>query len=425
MDKLQIIGGIPLHGQIEISGAKNAILPLLAAALLTKEKVTLTNVSHLADVATMIKLISAMGCTVSMEGGNSDGAQGKQFSISTPDTLSTLAPYEMVNKMRASVLVLGPLLTRFGHAEISLPGGCAIGTRPIDLHLKALKALGASIDIENGYVKATAPQGLKGAEFTFPIVSVTGTGNLLMAAALAEGTTRIINAALEPEITDLGNLLNAMGARITGHGTNTITIDGVTSLNGTTYRAMPDRIEAGTYAMAAAITKGSIEIINADFDHLPATVQAMKQAGVVFTPTEKGIRVVGPETILPVDISTQPYPGFATDLQAQFLALMCVAKGRSVIEEKIFENRFMHVAELKRLGAEIRLSNDQAIVTGVDHLTGADVMATDLRASVALVLAGLAAQGTTTIHRIYHLDRGYENIEQKLSQCGAQIKRIA
>ena len=421
MDKLQIIGGTPLRGQIEISGAKNAILPLLSATLLTSDKVTLGNVSQLADVKTMLSLISAMGCVVTQD----QMVTNKQVTISAPDNLSTLAPYDMVNKMRASILVLGPVLARFGHAEISLPGGCAIGTRPIDLHLKGLQALGAEIEIENGYVKAKAPKGLKGGEYTFPIVSVTGTANLMMAATLAQGTTKIINAAREPEVTDLGNLLNAMGARITGHGTNTIIIEGVTSLHGTTYQTMPDRIEAGTYAMAAAITKGAIEIINADFDHFPATVQAMKQAGVKFTPAEKGMLVEGPETIQPVDISTQPYPGFATDLQAQFLALMCLARGRSVIEEKIFENRFMHVAELKRLGAEIRISKDQAIVTGVSHLKGADVMATDLRASVALVLAGLAAEGTTTVHRIYHLDRGYENIEQKLGQCGAEIKRIS
>ena len=327
--------------------------------------------------------------------------------------------------MRASVLILGPLVARFGHAEISLPGGCAIGTRPVDLHLQALEALGVQVHIENGYIKAKAPTGLTGATYTCPIVSVGATENLMMAACLAKGTTQIINAAREPEIIDLAELLIKMGAQITGHGTNIITIEGVSSLGGATHKTIPDRIEAGTYAMAAAITGGELELLNADFSHLPATVQAMEKAGVVFTPTAEGMHVKAPKVLQPVNISTQPYPGFATDLQAQFLALMCFAQGTSIIEEKIFENRFMHVAELIRMGADITLKGDQAIVKGTPSLYGAEVMATDLRASVALVLAALAAEGTTYIHRIYHLDRGYEHLEKKLNTCGAHIERLS
>jgi UDP-N-acetylglucosamine 1-carboxyvinyltransferase len=326
--------------------------------------------------------------------------------------------------MRASVLILGPLLARFGHAEISLPGGCAIGTRPVDIHLKALETLGVEVEIDQGYIKAKAPNGLQGATYTCPIVSVGATENLLMAACLAKGITQIINAALEPEVIDLAELLIKMGAKITGHGTNHITIEGVSSLNGATHQVIPDRIEAGTYAMAAAITGGNIEITNANFSHLPATLQSMKQAGVTFSPTPDGLRVTAESPLKATNISTQPYPGFATDLQAQFLAMMCLAQGTSIIEETIFENRFMHVAELMRMGAKISLKGDKAIVTGVMQLKGADVMATDLRASVALVLAGLAAKGTTYVHRIYHLDRGYENLEEKLRNCGAQIERL-
>lgn len=426
MDKLKIIGGHPLYGQIRIGGAKNAALPLLAASLLTKEPTTLTNVPHVKDVATMISFLQLLGCDISMDGEVSDSSHlGDTVCIRPSSKISTEAPYDLVRKMRASILVLGPLLAHYGHAEISLPGGCAIGTRPINLHLQAMEALGAQIKLDAGYVKAMAPKGLTGNTYVFPMVSVTGTENLMMAACLAQGKTTIINAAREPEISDLGHMLIKMGAKIKGLGTETIIIEGSSHLKGTQHRVIPDRIETGTYAMAAAITGGEVDLVNTDITLLSAAISSLEEAGVRFEPHAQGVKVIGPSQLKPVDIQTTPYPGYPTDLQAQFMALMTLSKGSAVITERIFENRFMHVAELQRLGANIQVHGDTATVKGVDQLLGAEVMATDLRASVALVLAALAAKGETIINRIYHLDRGYEFIESKLSRCHANIKRIA
>lgn len=418
MDRIRIRGGRPLEGRIRISGAKNAALPLLAAGLLTNERLVLSNVPALADIATMASLLRTLGVAVEPVGND-----GRTLSIGGSIT-SSEAPYDIVRKMRASVLVLGPLLARTGLARVSLPGGCAIGTRPIDLHLKGLEQLGAEINLEGGYVTATAPRGLKGATIIFPFVSVGATENLLMAATLAEGTTVLVNAAREPEIGDLAACLTAMGARIEGVGTDRLTIHGVARLGGATHRIIPDRIETGTYACAAAITGGSVLLEDARLEHLGAVVRTLREAGVEVTEVEGGLAVRRLNGLHGADAMTEPYPGFPTDMQAQFMALMSVAEGASMVTETIFENRFMHVPELARMGARIVVHGASAIVRGVPALSGAPVMATDLRASVSLVIAGLAARGETVVHRVYHLDRGYERIEEKLAACGAVIERI-
>ena len=416
MDSIRITGGVPLSGTIAISGAKNAALPLMACGLLTDERLVLSNVAKLADIATMSQLLAQHGIEVSPE--------GRSLTLGGRIT-STEAPYDIVRKMRASILVLGPLLARCREARVSLPGGCAIGTRPVDLHLKGLEAMGAKIELENGYVHATAPTGLKGAAIVFPFVSVGATENLLMAASLADGQTVLKNAAREPEITDLAKCLIAMGAKIEGLETDTLTIEGVKSLHGAAHAILPDRIETGTYACAAAITGGDVFLENARAADLGAVITTLTEAGVVITEAENGFRVTRANGLHGVDVTTEPFPGFPTDMQAQFMALMMVAKGASLITENIFENRFMHVPELSRMGAKINIQGSSAIVRGTDHLTGAQVMATDLRASFSLVLAALAAQGETTISRVYHLDRGYESVEQKLAGCGAKVERVA
>lgn len=416
MDSIRITGGVPLHGTIMISGAKNAALPLMACGLLTDERLVLSNVAQLADIKTMSQLLAQHGIEVT--------AQERELTLGGRIT-STEAPYEIVRKMRASILVLGPLLARTGEARVSLPGGCAIGTRPVDLHLKGLEAMGAQIELDGGYVNAQAPRGLKGATIVFPFVSVGATENLLMAACLADGRTTLKNAAREPEITDLARCLIAMGAKIEGLETDTLVIEGVKSLHGAHHAILPDRIETGTYACAAAITGGDVFLQNARAADLGAVLTSLREAGVVITEEPNGFRVTRANGLHGVDVTTEPFPGFPTDMQAQFMALMAVAQGASLITENIFENRFMHVPELARMGAKINIQGASAIVRGVEHLTGAPVMATDLRASFSLVLAALAAQGETTISRVYHLDRGYEMVEQKLAGCGARIQRIA
>ena len=416
MDSIRIIGGVPLSGTIAISGAKNAALPLMACGLLTDERLTLSNVAKLADIATMSQLLAQHGIEVTPE--------DRSLTLGGRIT-NTEAPYDIVRKMRASILVLGPLLARCREARVSLPGGCAIGTRPVDLHLKGLEAMGAKIELESGYVHATAPSGLKGATIVFPFVSVGATENLLMAASLADGQTVLKNAAREPEITDLAKCLIAMGAKIEGLETDTLTIEGVKSLHGAAHAILPDRIETGTYACAAAITGGDVFLENARVADLGAVLTSLAEAGVVITEAYNGFRVTRANGLHGVDVTTEPFPGFPTDMQAQFMALMTVAKGASLITENIFENRFMHVPELTRMGARINIQGASAIVRGADHLTGAQVMATDLRASFSLVLAALAAQGQTTISRVYHLDRGYEAVEQKLAGCGAMVERVS
>ncbi|WP_144185437.1 UDP-N-acetylglucosamine 1-carboxyvinyltransferase [Elioraea rosea] len=418
MDRIRIRGGRPLEGTIRIGGAKNAALPLMAAGLLTDERLTLTNVPALADIATMSSLLRTLGIAVEPVGND-----GRTLAIGGA-IASSEAPYDIVRKMRASVLVLGPLVARTGLARVSLPGGCAIGTRPIDLHLKALEQLGAEISLEGGYVTATAKQGLKGATVIFPFVSVGATENLLMAASLAEGTTVIANAAREPEIGDLAACLAAMGARIEGVGTDRLTVHGVPSLSAATHAIIPDRIETGTYACAAAITGGAVLLEGAKLEHLGAVVRTLREAGVEVAEAEGGLSVKRLNGLHGADAMTEPYPGFPTDMQAQFMALMSVAEGASMVTETIFENRFMHVPELARMGAHIVVHGASAIVRGVPALSGAPVMATDLRASVSLVLAGLAAKGETIVNRVYHLDRGYERVEEKLAACGAAIERI-
>ncbi|MBP7338341.1 UDP-N-acetylglucosamine 1-carboxyvinyltransferase [Niveispirillum sp.] len=425
MDKLRIRGGNPLKGQITISGAKNAALPLQAACLLTDEKLTLTNLPLLADITTMNRLLAQHGVEVHINGRDAFGSSGRSVELFANDIFNLTAPYDLVRKMRASVLVLGPLLARFGQAKVSLPGGCAIGTRPVDLHIKGLQAMGAQIDIEGGYILAKAPEGgLVGAEFVFPQVSVGATENLMMAATLAKGETILMNAAREPEIGDLARCLIAMGAEIEGIGSDRLVIKGKDRLHGATYAVLPDRIEAGTFAMAAAITGGELELVGARMDDLKAVVKTLAGANVKVTETANGLLVASAGDLVGVDVMTEPFPGFPTDLQAQMMALMCVAKGASMITETIFENRFMHVPELTRMGANITVHGSSALVRGVPKLTGAPVMATDLRASVSLVLAGLAAQGETTVNRIYHLDRGYERVEAKLAACGADMERV-
>ncbi len=425
MDSIRITGGVPLKGQIEIGGAKNAALPLMAASLLTEDTITLTNVPHLTDITTMANLLVHLGVEFSLDGTAKDnGHTGRVLRLTAGNVTSTAAPYDIVRKMRASVVVLGPLLTRFGTAEVSLPGGCAIGTRPIDLHLSALEQMGAEITLEHGYVKATAPQGLKGAEITFPKVSVGATENLLMAASLAEGTTILKNAAREPEVSDLAHCLVAMGADITGIGEDTITITGVKQLKGVEYTVIPDRIEAGTFAIAAAITGGDIELLGVNTDIMESTLVALEKTGATITKKDTRLRVTGNGPIKPLDLTTAPYPGFATDMQAQMMALLCLAEGTSHITETIFENRFMHVPELMRMGAHIDIDGNTATIHGIENFADAEVMATDLRASVSLVLAALASPGRTIINRVYHIDRGYERVEEKLAACGANITRI-
>ncbi len=414
MQKIVIDGGRPLKGTVTISGAKNAALPCLFATLLTDQKCELKNIPQLRDIRTTLALLGKFDAT---------SQNGRHRLIVDPRKVKHVrAPYELVKTMRASVLCLGPLLARHGKAEVSLPGGCAIGARPINLHLDALRKMGATIEIEEGYVKAKARQ-LRGAKIYFEDVTVTGTENIMMAAALAKGETILENAAREPEVPDLANFLNAMGAKIEGAGTNTIQIQGVDRLGGANHAVIPDRIEMGTFMIAAAITGGDITLQGGLTGHVEALIDKLRETGTVIQETSKGLRIKGPKSIRPIDIATAPYPGFATDFQAQFMALMTLAKGSSIIVENIFENRFVHVAELARMGAQIKTEGSTAIIEGVDELSGAPVMASDLRASAALLLAGLAAEGLTEIHRIYHIDRGYEGIERKLRKLGARIKR--
>ncbi len=426
MDKIRIRSGQPLKGTIHLGGAKNAALPLLAACLLTDETLTLSNLPHVVDIATLANLLRQLGVSLTLNGHVADGGHaGRALSLTAGEIVSTTAPYDLVRKMRASVLVLGPLVARRGRARVSLPGGCAIGNRPVDLHLRGLQQLGAEIDLVDGYIVADAPHGLDGARIRFPRVSVGATENLLMAACLARGETVLSNAAREPEVCDLARCLVAMGARIEGMGTDELRITGVERLHGAEHAVVPDRIEAGTYAVAAAITGGNIELVGGDVPLMGAAAEKLAEAGVSFEPTGRGVRVRrdnGP--ISGVDVVTQPYPGFPTDLQAQMMALMAIAEGAATVTETIFENRFTHALELTRLGADITVNGSSAVIRGVPRLIGAPVMATDLRASVSLVLAGLAAEGETIVSRVYHLDRGYERIEEKLAACGADIERI-
>ncbi|GBQ28072.1 UDP-N-acetylglucosamine 1-carboxyvinyltransferase [Gluconacetobacter sacchari] len=418
MDRFIIHGGHRLRGDIVIGGAKNAALKLLVAGLLTSERLVLRNVPRIADITTMRRLLEQHGVTV-------EDVEGDGGTLAVGGTITnTVAPYDIVSQMRASILVLGPLLARCGEARVSLPGGCAIGTRPVDMHLKGLEALGAEIALEGGYINARAPRGLVGDRIVLPFASVGATENLLMAACLARGRTEIINAAREPEIADLVACLNGMGARITGSGSGTLTIEGVEALHGTTHRVMPDRIECGTYACAAAITGGELRLLGGRVDHLGAVVRTLEEAGVEVFQEDDALRVRRTGALRGVDIMTEPYPGFPTDMQAQFMALLSVAEGASMVTETIFENRFMHVPELNRMGARINVHGSSAIIRGVHSLSGAPVMATDLRASFSLILAGLAAHGETILSRVYHLDRGYEAVERKLAQCGAQIERV-
>ena len=425
MDRIRIKGGRQLKGEIPISGSKNASLPLMVASLLTDQKLTLHNVPRLADITTMIQLLEQHGVEVNAAPGENGHSHGTTLTLQAHKITSTTAPYDIVRKMRASVLVLGAVLAREGEARVSLPGGCAIGARPVDLHVAGLKAMGAKIDIDGGYLVARAPKGLKGGRYTFPKVSVGATENLMMAAALAKGTTVLDNAAREPEITDLAQCLSAMGVAISGIGTETLTIQGTDRLKAATHSVIPDRIETGTYAMAVAMTAGDVELVGGRLDLLEAPVQTLRSAGINLVQTNRGVHVERANGELHgVDVMTEPYPGFPTDLQAQMMALMTRAQGASMITETIFESRFMHVPELARMGANVTIHHESALVRGVPKLRGADVMATDLRASVSLAIAGLAAEGETTLHRVYHLDRGYERLEQKLAACGADIERL-
>ena len=417
MDKISILGGKTLEGTITISGSKNAALPILVSSLLTREISNLDNVPNLLDITTMKELLISLGIKIV--------AKEKSLFIEPSNNISTHADYELVRKMRASVLVLGPLLARFGEAEVSLPGGCAIGSRPVDIHINALEKMGAKLEIKDGYIKASVPnKKLVGADITFPKVSVGATENIIMAACLAKGKTIIRNAALEPEIDDLITVLNKMGANVYRSDSNKIEVEGVISLKGFSHSVMPDRIEAGTYAMAAIITAGRIELLKAEEKYLKNVIKYLNRVGAKIESTNNGINIEGPKVIKNIDMKTEVYPGFPTDLQAQAMALMSVAEGSSVIEESIFENRFMHIAELVRFGANIKNKGVKAHIVGCKALNGAQVMATDLRASSSLILAGLRAEGETIINRVYHLDRGYENLEKKLSMCGANIRRI-
>ncbi|MCG8383345.1 MAG: UDP-N-acetylglucosamine 1-carboxyvinyltransferase [Gammaproteobacteria bacterium] len=417
MDKLLIEGGKPLEGSIRISGAKNSVLPILASALLADSPVTIHNVPHLNDVTTMMNLLGSMGAELTL---------GDKMSIEIdPTTLKDcIAPYELVKTMRASILVLGPLLARFGYAEVSLPGGCAIGSRPVNLHIEGLRAMGAEIDVENGYIKASCKR-LKGARILMETVTVTGTENLMMAAALAEGVSVLENAAREPEVVDLAKMLIKMGAHIEGAGTDTITIEGVEKLKGTQFRVSADRIETGTFLVAGAISRGKITVKDADPESLEAVLNKLEQAGVDLNVGKDWIEVdMRNKRPKAIDLKTAPYPAFPTDMQAQFCVLNSVAEGAGAITETVFENRFMHAQELQRMGADIHVEGNTAFIKGIDHLNGAPVMATDLRASASLILAGLVAVGETNVHRIYHIDRGYERIEEKLAQLGARIQRL-
>ncbi|VAW73127.1 UDP-N-acetylglucosamine 1-carboxyvinyltransferase [hydrothermal vent metagenome] len=417
MDKLNIIGNGPLHGEVSISGAKNAALPILASTLLCPEPFVLKNVPHLRDITTTLELMGRFGTRIEL-------ADDMSLVADSSVITSLQAPYELVKTMRASILVLGPLLARFGEAEVSLPGGCAIGSRPVNLHIQGLKAMGAEIEIEDGYIKARASR-LKGSPFFFDVVSVTGTENLMMAATLADGTTVLENAAREPEVADLASCLVAMGARISGAGTDTITIEGVEQLHGGSHNITPDRIETGTFMVAAAATGGKVHLRNTKSSYLDAVIEKLRDAGAEITSNGNCIDVdMHGKRPHAVNLTTSPYPAFPTDMQAQFVALNTIADGTATIKETIFENRFMHVQELQRMGANIELQGNTAIVRGIEKLQGAPVMATDLRASACLVIAGLAAEGETLIDRIYHLDRGYECIEEKLSQLGAKIQRL-
>src|SRR3954470_22015424 len=424
MDRILIRGGMPLSGTIRIGGAKNAALPLMAASLLTADKLAMTNVPDLADIRAMSNLLVQHGVGIEFA-DDLPGESGRVLELSARHITSTTAPYDLVRKMRASVLVLGPLVARYGRSRVSLPGGCAIGTRPVDLHLKGLERLGAEVILSEGYIEARAPKGLRGAEFVFPSVSVGATENRRRPAPLAEGETVLINVAREPEITDLAHCLVAMGASIDGIGTDRLTISGVGSLHGARHRVVPDRIETGTYMMAAAATGGEIRLVGGRLDHVEALRRTLDAGGICVSDCGGGIAVRRRNGRLTgIDVMTEPYPGFPTDLQAQIMALMATAEGASMITETIFENRFMHVPELARMGANITVHGASALVRGVPRLLGAQVMATDLRASSSLVLAGLAAEGETVVNRVYHLDRGYERIEEKLSACGARIERL-
>ena len=421
MDRIAITGGAQLEGEIAISGAKNSAIKLMAASLLSDEPLRLTNMPRLADTRFLGRLLQRLGTQVT----ESQDDAGPETLLHTPEIVSAFASYDLVRKMRASFNVLGPLIARTGHAKVSLPGGCSIGARPVDLHLKALEALGASIDLHEGYVYAQAPRGLKGAEISFPFVSVGATEHTLLACVLAEGQTVISNAACEPEIEDLADCLNAMGAKVSGAGTPTIRVTGVSHLHGATHAVVPDRIEAGTYALAAGMAGGEVTLTSVRPHHIAVLLDKMEEAGVHVSRGNGSVTLKrNGARLKAVDLSTDPYPGFATDLQAQFMALMTLADGESVIRETIFENRFMHAPELTRLGADITVSGGEARVKGVDGLEGAQVMATDLRASVSLVIAGLAARGDTVVNRVYHLDRGFERLEAKLSACGARIRRL-
>jgi UDP-N-acetylglucosamine 1-carboxyvinyltransferase len=428
MDRIRITGGEKLNGTIPISGAKNATLPLMIASLLTRETLTLKNVPNLADVNMLARILRNHGADLAVDGKRADNGQhhhGETFHLTARDIVDTTAPYDMVRRMRASFWVLAPLVARTGTARVSLPGGCAIGTRPVDLHLMALQKLGAELQLDSGYVVARAPKGLIGGRIVFPMVTVGATHTALLAASLAQGETVIENAAREPEIGDVAQCLVKMGAKIEGIGTSTLHIQGATSLEGAVHTVLPDRIEAGTYAMAVAAAGGDVILENARADLLTAVLDTLRQAGVEVSETNSGLRVVRNGAALrPVQVETQPFPGFPTDLQAQFMALMCGADGTSEIRETIFENRFMHVPELTRLGADISINGETAIVKGGKPLRGAEVMATDLRASVSLVIAGLVADGETLVNRVYHLDRGFEKLEEKLGRCGARIERL-
>jgi UDP-N-acetylglucosamine 1-carboxyvinyltransferase len=421
MDRIAITGGARLEGEIAISGAKNSAIKLMTASLLTDEPLRLTNMPRLADTRFLAQLLRRLGVDVDER----EGPTGPETVLHAPEVTSAFAPYDLVRQMRASFNVLGPLLARTGHAKVSLPGGCAIGARPVDLHLKALEALGAHIDLHEGYVYAQAPRGLKGAEIEFPLSTVGATEHAMLAAVLADGVTVLRNAAREPELEDLAQCLNAMGAKVEGAGTATVTITGVSKLHGATHAVMPDRIETGTYAVAAAMAGGEVRLTHTRSDFIQALLDRIEEAGAEVIHANDGVIIKrNGARLRSVDIETDPYPGLATDLQAQFMALMTTADGESVIRETIFENRFMHVSELARLGADITVQGGEARVRGVATLEGAQVMATDLRASVSLVIAGLAARGETMVNRVYHLDRGFERLEEKLGACGAQVRRL-
>jgi UDP-N-acetylglucosamine 1-carboxyvinyltransferase len=419
MDKLLIKGPCCISGEVEISGSKNAALPILMGCLLAKSPVTLSNVPHLRDVTTSLQLLATMGCDVMMD-------EYLNITLDCSEINSKEAPFELVKTMRASILVMGPLLARFGEAKVALPGGCAIGSRPVDIHIQGMKKMGADIQIDDGFIVANAPNGMQGTDFTMPVVTVTGTENLLMAAVLAKGKTILRNAACEPEVVDLANFLNAMGAKISGAGSSVVVIDGVEALSGVSYRVIPDRIEAGTYLAAAAVTQGLVTLTNVEPRHLASVIEKFEQAGALVTSTQDTITLdMRDRQLKAIEIETQPYPLFPTDMQAQFLVMNAIAQGRAKVKETIFENRYMHVAELEKMGANITLSGNEALTLGGDKLVGAEVVATDLRASACLIIAALVAEGNTIVSRIYHIDRGYERIEEKFHRLGANIQRLS